>query len=49
MKKLLLAVFALALTFTFGIGNASAQDKMMKKGDNPMVGGAAMHQNQNHR
>jgi uncharacterized surface protein with fasciclin (FAS1) repeats len=42
MKKLLLAVFALALTFTIGIGDASAQDKMMKKGDNPMVGGAAM-------
>ncbi len=42
MKKLLFAVFALALTFTFGINNASAQDKMMKKGDNPMVGGAAM-------
>lgn len=42
MKKLLLAVFALALTFTFGIGNASAQDKMAKS-DNPMVGGAAMY------
>lgn len=41
MKKLLIAVFALALTFTFGIGSASAQDKMMKS-DNPMVGGAAM-------
>lgn len=50
MKKLLFAVFALALTFTFGLGSASAQDTMMKKdnammkkGDNPMVGGAAMY------
>lgn len=43
MKKLLFAVFALALTFTFGINNASAQDKM--KSDNPMVGGAAMYKN----
>ncbi len=40
MKKLLLAVFALALTFTFGISDASAQ-----KMDNPMVGGAAMLRN----
>jgi uncharacterized surface protein with fasciclin (FAS1) repeats len=44
MKKLLLAVFALAITFGFGVNNTSAQDKMMmKKGDNPMVGGAAMY------
>jgi uncharacterized surface protein with fasciclin (FAS1) repeats len=43
MKKLLLAVFALAITFGFGVNNTSAQDKMMmKKGDNPMVGGAMM-------
>ena len=31
MKKLVFAVFALALTFTFGIGNASAQDSMKSK------------------
>ena len=41
MKKLLLAVFAMAITFGFGINNASAQG-MMKSG-NPMVGGAAMY------
>jgi uncharacterized surface protein with fasciclin (FAS1) repeats len=45
MKKLLLAVFALAITFGFGVNNTSAQDMMMKKGDNPMVGGAAMYKN----
>jgi uncharacterized surface protein with fasciclin (FAS1) repeats len=49
MKKLVLAVFALAIVFGFNAGNASAQamkdDKMMKKGDNPMVGGAAMFRN----
>ena len=46
MKKLLFAVFALAITFGFGVGSTSAQDKMMmKKGDNPMVGGAMMSKN----
>ncbi|MEP6904051.1 MAG: fasciclin domain-containing protein [Actinomycetota bacterium] len=40
MKKIILAVFALAITFGFGINNASAQ---MMKSDNPMVGGAAMY------
>lgn len=41
MKNLLLAVFVVAIAFTFGTANMSAQDKMMKS-DNPMVGGAAM-------
>lgn len=49
MRKLLLSVFTLVLTFSF-IGGASAQsmknDKMMMK-DNPMVGGAAMFRNKN--
>jgi uncharacterized surface protein with fasciclin (FAS1) repeats len=49
MKKLILAVFALAVIFGFNADNASAQmmkdDKMMKKGGNPMVGGAAMYKN----
>ena len=45
MKKLVLAVFAMAISFGFGFSNASAQDMMMKKGDNPMVGGAAMYKN----
>ncbi len=40
MKKLVLAVFALVISFGFGINNASAQ---MMKSDNPMVGGAAMY------
>lgn len=40
MKKLVLAVFALAITFGFGINNTSAQS--MNDG-NPMVGGAAMY------
>ncbi|HEY0428118.1 MAG TPA: fasciclin domain-containing protein [Pyrinomonadaceae bacterium] len=39
MKKILLAVFAMAITFGFGAGNASAQ----MKNSNPMVGGAAMY------
>jgi uncharacterized surface protein with fasciclin (FAS1) repeats len=39
MKKLLLAVFAMAITFGFGVDNASAQ----MKNKNPMVGGAAMY------
>ncbi len=47
MKKLILAVFVMAIVFGFNVNNASAQamkdDKMMKKGDNPMVGGAAMY------
>lgn len=50
MKKVILAVFALAMVFGFSINNISAQEKdekmmkdaKMKKGDNPMVGGAAM-------
>ena len=46
MKKLLLAVFALAMVFGVGINSASAQE-MMKKGDNPMVGGAAMYKTKN--
>lgn len=41
MKNLLLAVFVMAIAFTFGVGNASAQ----MKNDNPMVGGAAMYKN----
>lgn len=54
MKKVILAVFALAMVFGFNVNNISAQDKMsddkmmdkkMKKGDNPMVGGAAMFRN----
>ncbi len=54
MKKLVLAVFAMAIVFGFNVNIASAQamkddkmqdDKMMKKGDNPMVGGAAMYKN----
>ena len=45
MKKLVLAVFAMVIGFGFGFSNASAQDMMMKKGDNPMVGGAAMYKN----
>ena len=49
MKKLILAVFALAIVFGFNINSVSAQMKddkmMMKKGDNPMVGGAAMYKN----
>ncbi len=44
MKKILFAVFALVLTVGMGSMSASAQDGMtMKKGDNPMVGGAAMY------
>ncbi len=55
MRKLTLAVFALALTFSFGITNISAQDEMkkddkmsgrkMQKMNNPMVGGAMMYKN----
>ena len=41
MKKLGLAVFALVIAFGFGTNGASAQ----MKGDNPMVGGAAMYKN----
>ena len=43
MKKLMLAVFTVVMAFGFGMNNVSAQDKMMKKGGNPMVGGAAMY------
>lgn len=41
MKKLVLAIFAMAITFGFGLETASAQ----MKNDNPMVGGAAMYKN----
>lgn len=41
MKKLLLAVFVMAVAFTFGVADISAQ----MKSDNPMVGGAAMYKN----
>jgi uncharacterized surface protein with fasciclin (FAS1) repeats len=44
MKKLMLAVFAMAIVFGFGANNISAQ--MMGGSDgNPMVGGAAMYKN----
>jgi uncharacterized surface protein with fasciclin (FAS1) repeats len=43
MKKLILAVFTLAVTFGFGVDNAAAQ---MSNG-NPMVGGAAMYKSKN--
>lgn len=50
MKKLTLAVFAMAIAF-FSFSNVSAQmsndNMMMKKGDNPMVGGAAMYKTKN--
>ena len=42
MKNLFTAIFVMAIAFTFGIANVSAQNKMMKS-DNPMVGGAAMY------
>ena len=51
--KNLLAIFVMAVAFTFGVANVSAQDmkddkkRMMKKGDNPMVGGAAMYKTKN--
>lgn len=38
----------MAIAFTFGVANMSAQgmgDKKMMKSDNPMVGGAAMYKN----
>jgi uncharacterized surface protein with fasciclin (FAS1) repeats len=50
MKKLLLAVFAIAITFGFTVMDASAQmskDTKMMKSDNPMVGGAAMYKTKN--
>ena len=43
MNKLILAVFAMAMTFGFAVSDASAQ--MM--GGNPMVGGAAMYKTKN--
>ena len=46
MKNLFTAMFVMAIAFTFGIGSASAQNKMMKS-DNPMVGGAAMYKTKN--
>lgn len=45
MKNLLLAVFVMAIAFTFNM-SVSAQTKMMKS-DNPMVGGAAMYKTKN--
>src|SRR5438105_2401953 len=45
MKKLLLAIFAIAITFGFTVTDASAQmskDTNMMKSDNHMVVGAAM-------
>jgi len=49
MKKLVYAFFLLAMTAGFGLTGVSAQDmkndKMMKSGGNPMVGGAAMYKN----
>jgi len=50
MKKLILAVFAMAMTFGFASMDASAQmsnDSKMMKSDNPMVGGAAMYKTKN--
>ncbi len=47
MKNLFTAIFVMAIAVTFGIGSASAQDKMMMKSDNPMVGGAAMYKTKN--
>jgi uncharacterized surface protein with fasciclin (FAS1) repeats len=47
--KNLLTIFVMAVAFTFGVANISAQgdmkDKKMMKSDNPMVGGAAMYKN----
>lgn len=47
MKNLLLAIFVMAVAFTFGTANISAQDMKdsKMKSDNPMVGGAAMYKN----
>ena len=41
MKKMIFVTFAMLLATMFGASTASAQ--MMDKGDNPMVGGAAMY------
>jgi len=43
MKKLMLAVFAMAVVFGFNANNVSAQT--MSGDGNPMVGGAAMYKN----
>lgn len=43
MKKVLFTVFALILSVGMGSMAVSAQYGTMKKGDNPMVGGAAMY------
>lgn len=43
MKKLMLAVFAIAVVFGFNASNVSAQ--MMSGDGNPTVGGAAMYKN----
>jgi len=51
MKKLIFAFFLMAMTVGFGASSISAQemkdDKMMKSGGNPMVGGAAMYKTKN--
>ena len=52
MRNLMFAFFLIALCVGIGVNNVAAQDamkddKMMKKGDNPMVGGAAMYKNKN--
>lgn len=41
MKKLIFGIFAIVIAMGMGTADASAQ--MMMKGDNPMVGGAAMY------
>jgi uncharacterized surface protein with fasciclin (FAS1) repeats len=46
MKKLVFAFFLMAMVVGFGLTSVSAQDMKgdkMTKGDNPMVGGAAMY------
>ncbi len=44
MKNLVFAFFLMAVVV---VGGVSAQDSMMKKSDNPMVGGAAMYKTKN--
>lgn len=46
MKKLVFAFLLTAMCVGFGVNSVSAQD-MMKSGDNPMVGGAAMYKDKN--
>lgn len=45
--KSLIGIFALAITFAFGVTGASAQMYNSGGGDNPMVGGAAMYKTKN--